>query len=504
MQLQTLSYRTERQPNAEDSMRTLNLSEILRMVLLVSCAAMPIAMPAQATFSVLVNFSGNDGDGANPYAGLVQGTDGNFYGTTGYGGTNNDGTVFKITPEGTLTTLHSFDGTDGSWPNVPLVQATNGDFYGTTLTGGANGGGTFFKITRAGDLATIYNFEKNEGTSVGLVQGTDGNFYGTTLGAGTVSQHTCLDGCGTVFKITPRGKLTTLHSFDFMDGAIPHAGLVQGTDGNFYGTTVYGGTNNHGTVFKITPEGTLTTLHSFDGTDGSEPNAPLVQARSGRFYGTTLGGGANHHCSTYGPGCGTVFEMTPAGKLTTIYSFKSTGEFENVLSYFAPAGLVQATDGNFYGTTYGGGHSECPSPGCGTVFKITPEGNLTTLHRFDGIDGSIPLDGLVQGTDGSFYGTTWDSSTAGVYGTVFSISVGLDPFVKTNPTSGKVGAVVSVLGSDLISTSSVTFNGTAATFIVVSNSKIRATVPTGATTGTLEVTTPSGRLKSNVPFRVTN
>ena len=484
------------------------------MVFFMSCVAMPMAMPAQATFTVLTNFDGNNA--GNPYAGLVQATDGNFYGTTGYGGANNAGTIFKITPQGRLTILHSFNGMDGYAPIAPLVQARSGNFYGTTLGGGANGEGTFFKITPRGKLTTIYNFENNGGTSVGLVQGTDGNFYGTSLSGGA-SRACGTGGCGTVFKITPGGTLTILHSFDYIDGAYPHAGLVQGTDGNFYGTTLSGQLKLQscsygcGTVFKITPAGQLTTLHYFDGMDGSEPNAPLAQARSGNFYGTTLGGGANNNCALYS-GCGTVFKMTPSGKLTTLYSFESTGLYGNVLNYDAVAGLVQATDGNFYGTTYlGGDSSGCGIvllAGCGTIFRITPGGMLTTLYSFGSNDDAYPSDGLVQGTDGNFYGTTL---VGGGYrklceygcGTVFSISVGLGPFVKTNPTSGKVGVAVTILGSDLIAATSVTFNGTAATFTVLSKSEIKATVPAGASTGRVEVTTPIGTLKSNVAFRVT-
>ncbi len=432
-------------------MRTRNLSEILRIALLVSWVVMPIAMPAQATFAVLANFDGNDG--ANPWAALIQAADGDFYGTTGYGGSSSAcgttgtgqaigcGTVFKITRDGKLTILHSFDSADGYQPIAPLVQARSGNFYGTTLGGGANGEGTFFRITPAGDLTTIYNFENNvRPSAAGLVQGTDGEFYGTTPNGGAGSA--CGRGCGTVFKITDRGTLTVLHSFDFTDGASPQAGLVQGTDRNFYGTTVYGGANSGGTVFKITPSGALTVLYSFCSetycADGYEPNAPLVQARSGKFYGTTLGGGDNHECVLYN-GCGTVFEMTPAGKLTTIYSFESAGNSGNVLSYFAVSGLVQGADGNFYGTTYDGGDSsECstlypPVNGCGTVFKITERGVLTTLHSFDLTDGALPFDGLVQGTDGSFYGTTWVGGGpdglcgcgCGSCGTVFRISVGL-------------------------------------------------------------------------------
>src|ERR1019366_8681017 len=202
------------------------------------CAAAVIASPAQ-TFTTLVNFAG--ANGAHPQASLIQGTDGNFYGTTEAGGTSGNcsggcGTVFKITAGGTLTTLHSFDGTDGAYPSAGLVQATDGNFYGTTEGGGASGN--------------------------------------------------CSGGCGTVFKITPGGTLTTLYSFNSSDGDRPSAGLVQASDGNFYGTTYYGGTSNNcggyacGTVFKISPGGTLTTLYSFCAQtgcpDGASPHAGLV------------------------------------------------------------------------------------------------------------------------------------------------------------------------------------------------------------------------------------
>jgi uncharacterized repeat protein (TIGR03803 family) len=233
-------------------------------------------------------------------------------------------------------------------------------------------------------------------------------------------------------------------------------------------------------VFKITLTGTLTTLHSFDSTDGDAPRA-LVQGTDGNFYGTTTQGGAN--------GYGTVFKITPSGKLTTLDSFAPYG--------FPEATLVLATDGNFYGTTSSGG-----TEGDGTIFKITPSGKLTTLHTFDGTDGAEIAAALVQDTNGTFYGTA-PFGGANNDGTVFSLSVGLGPFVETQPTSGKVGAAVKILGTDLTGATSVTFNGTVAVFKVVSASLITTNVPTGATTGTVEVTTPKGTLKSNVVFRVT-
>jgi uncharacterized repeat protein (TIGR03803 family) len=460
---------------------------------------------AQAqTFTTLHSFDRTDG--ANPTAGLVQATNGDLYGTTYAGGPGvGFGTVFKITPGGTLTTLHNFDLTDGAAPTAGLVQATNGELYGTTYFGGANNDGAVFKITPSGTLTTLYSFcsvleggicTDGMGPYYGaLVQATNGELYGTTY-VGGASNDCGLEGCGTVFKITPSGTLTTVHSFDLTQGAYLGAGLVQTSYGNLYGITGGGGANDNseycptgcGTVFKITPGGTLTTLHSFDVTDGYNSYEGLVQATNGALYGTTLEGG-NLMCGVP-TGCGTIFKITPSGTLTTLHSFDGT---DGVNPYGA---LVQATDGDLYGTTQGGGVN-----GLGTVFKITPTGTLTTLHSFGGTDGAAPNAALIQATDGNFYGTTY-ALGANDDGTVFSLSVGLGPFVETQTTSGKVGATVKILGTDLTGATSVTFNGTAATFKVVSKSEIATIVPAGATTGTVEVTIPSGTLKSNTKFHV--
>ena len=316
--------------------------------------------PRQAQLTTLHSFDLTD-DGGQP-AGLVQGADGNFYGTTYQGGADNgDGTVFKVTPTGALTTLHTFHGSDGLSPAAGLVQGTDGNFYGTTSGGGANGNyGTIFRITPGGMLTTLHSFNGFEGVSpdAGLVQATDGNFYGTTGGGGGAN------GGGTVFRITPGGTLSTLYSFcsqpNCADGSTPYAGLVQAADGNFYGTTANGGAHSLGTVFKITSNGTLAALYSFcsqpNCADGAQPGAGLVQATDGNFYGTTPFGGASNNC------CGTIFKITPQGTLTTLHSFdQSDGANPD-------AGLIQATDGNFYGTTYGGGTNDnC----CGTVFKLS-------------------------------------------------------------------------------------------------------------------------------------
>ena len=323
-------------------------------------------------------FSFNGTDGQYPSAGLVQGTNGYLYGTTSNGGANGYGTVFKIAPSGTVTTLYSFCAQsgciDGYGPGA-LLQATNGAFYGTTYGGGANAGGTVFKIAPSGALTTLYNFCAQSGCTDGkspgaLVQASNGAFYGTTVFGGA-------NDYGTVFKITPSGTLTTLYSFcsqsGCTDGQEPAAGLVQAANGAFYGTTEAGGANDTcfgstcGTVFKITPSGALTTLHSFDGADGLNPDAALVQATNGDLYGTTAAGG------TYSGG--TVFEITPSGALTTLYNFCSQGGCTDGQS--PEAALVQATNGDLYGTTAGGGANDK-----GTVFEVTPSGTLTTLYSF--------------------------------------------------------------------------------------------------------------------------
>jgi uncharacterized repeat protein (TIGR03803 family) len=249
-----------------------------------------VSLPAQ-TFTTLQSFDSTDG--GSPEAGLVEGLNGSLYGTTQQGGVNSAGTVFEITPAGTLTTLYSFCSvgvcTDGDDPVAGLVQAANGDLYGTTPGGGTKGAGTVFKITSTGTLTTLYSFcsatacTDGRDPITGLVLATNGDLYGTTQLDGA-------EGDGTVFKVTPSGTLTTLYSFCSLGDCADGEGaweLVQGTNGNFYGTTVGGGAHNVGTVFEITAAGALTTLHSFDTTDGADPFAGLIQAANGDFYGTT-------------------------------------------------------------------------------------------------------------------------------------------------------------------------------------------------------------------------
>jgi uncharacterized repeat protein (TIGR03803 family) len=477
-------------------------------VALLFCTALAVSSDAQ-TFTNLLSFNGTDGE--RPYAPLVQGLDGNLYGTTAGYGTNPDGTVFKITAGGKLTTLYNFcqqaNCADGAYPIAGLVQTTSGNIYGTTYGGGAGGKGTVFKIAPGGELTVLHAFcqsDCSDGANpvAGLMQGSDGAFYGTTYGGGT-------SGDGTVFKMNPEGKITIMHSFNGSDGANPEGGLLQATDGSFYGTTYGAAVGNCltlgcGTVFKVTPTGNFTTLYVFCTqsycSDGSNPVASLIEGADGEFYGTTSnGGGTEAACEE---GCGTVFKITSHGKLTTLYRFCA---IENCYEGTLPTGsLLQATDGKFYGTTLLGGGSgyNCNfayGEGCGTVFIVTP-GHLTTLHSFGTADAGSPWAGLVQDTDGTFYGTTTGGTAT--LGTVFGLAVGLHPFVKTLPTWGEVGTAVEILGTTLKGATEVRFNETAAVFTVVSNTEIKTSVPTGATTGFVTVTTPGGTLKSNKKFRV--
>ena len=403
---------------------------------LLFCAA-AIALPAQ-TLTVLANFNGMDG--ATPH-GMVQGADGNFYGTTEEGGGScGCGTVFKVTPGGVLTDLYNFDIVHGAAPVGSLVQATDGNLYGTTTSGGTStacmgfGCGTVFKITPGGALTTVYSFSGPDGSNPSwLMQASDGNFYGTTAEG---ASQTCKAGCGTVFQLTPGGTLTTLHTFNGADGDGP-VGLLQASDGNLYGTTGLGGAGPScaggcGTVFKLSLGGALTTLYSFGTsgfTDGWTPSF-LMQANDGNFYGTTSNGGNTTEMEGgITTGVGTIFKITAGGALTTLYEFTLAG------GAFPSYGLVQANDGNLYGATgQGPANSACA---CGMLFKITLAGTLTTLLNLDETSGGGDLLRMVLSTDGNLYGT--DGGGNGNSGTVFKLALASS---TTSPTISESGGIV--------------------------------------------------------------
>jgi uncharacterized repeat protein (TIGR03803 family) len=478
------------------------------------------AAASSVQLTTLGSFTGANGLGAS--SPLIQASNGEFYGMTTLGGTGTYcgglgcGTIFKIAPSGALTTLYSFlcspsGCPNGQDPNGALLQATNGDLYGTTQNGGTDNVGTIFKITPSGELTTLYSFLCSQSgcldgrnPSTALFQAANGDLYGTTQTGGA-------NFAGTIFKFTPSGALTTLYSFcsesGCPDGQYPSGPLIQANNGYLYGTTQFGGTHNSsgycpsgcGTIFKISTTGKLTTLYNLctqsNCADGAESYGGLVQANNGDLYGTTTYGGIA--TSTCPFGCGTIFSITPSGTLTTLYKFCSEKGFQCPDGDAPNAGLVQADSGNLLGTTpYGGANRY------GTIFKIKPEGMLTTLYSFCSqaacADGASP-NGLIQSTNGKFYGTT---SSAGGYGVFFSLSTGQGPFVQTRPTSGKVGKTVTILGYELTGVTSVRFNGEPAAFTVHSDTEITATVPASATTGKVQVITPNGALLSNVSFGI--
>ncbi len=468
------------------------------------------SVPFLANFTKLADFG--NGNGQYPNAPLAQGTDGNLYGTTLNGPWPSNGFAFKMTPGGTFSTFDyacTENYCTGHQPYAGLVLASDGNFYGTTYEGGDGAyrsssrypGGTVLQLNPQGGLNTIYSFcslvacDDGDDPFSPVIQGSDGNFYGVTPGGG-------VNNLGTVFSVTTDGTLTTLHSFASTEGNSPYGALIQATDGNFYGTTASGGSGagcaggDCGTVFKITSGGTLTTLYNFceqtNCTDGNGPRGSLVQAADGNLYGITVYGGAKNY--------GTVFKITTAGVFTSLYSFCSLA---NCADGDVPSGILQATDGNFYGATSNGGASYY-----GTLFKLTSAGVLTTLHNFCTKGGQHCTDGespapLVQATDGNFYGVAQRGGLSG-HGTAFKVSVGLGAFVETVTASGAAGSSVIILGTNMTGASKVTFNGTAATFTLVSSTEITATVPTGATTGPLVVTTPKGKLTSSKNFTITN
>jgi uncharacterized repeat protein (TIGR03803 family) len=310
--------------------------------------------------TVLYSFPVTNGiDGREPIGSLVQTSDGNFFGLTFTGGEDQAGTLFRLTPDGYESVVHTFGehSNDGQFPNPSLTLGVDGNFYGTTLQGGARGTGVVFKITPEVLETIIYNFD-DAPPSLGFIQAKDGNFYGTDGGG----QY----GNGFVYSLTPAGLATLLYSFGTAaaDGKEPFGNLLQGGDGNFYGVTIYGGTNNTGTVYRMSPAGEVTFLSEFGrsgaGTSGANPQAALIEANDGNFYGTTRYGGTNN--------TGTVFQLSASGVVSTLYSFGPASGDDGTEPITS---LIQATDGSLYGTTSAGGAYQSGNTApAGTVFKI--------------------------------------------------------------------------------------------------------------------------------------
>ena len=407
---------------------------------------------AQVTVTFLHTFQLVPTDGGQPNGPLLQASDGNFYGTTRAGGTNicrsvdpiPCGAIFKVTPAGVETVIYTFGAStsDGYTPSGPLIQGQDGALYGVTGNGGEyGGGGTVFRITLDGIYSVLHSFGASPTDGIvplgGLVQASNGDFYGVTASGGAnhcVNIPQAGGNCGTVFRMSPNGVATILHSFgsSASDGVTPIASLLQASDGNFYGTTVNGGANacgapnSCGTVFKITPSGVATILHSFGTsytpgflpTDGIAPQGALIQGRDGALYGTTPSGGTGRCGHEYG--CGTVFKITLSGELTILHAFA----VDSLQDGYGPSQyLIQAGDGNLYGLTGSGGANQ--SSMTGTAFKLTPSGVKTTLYSFGPTNDQPhnPVGGLVQGNDGAFYGVTAYSGGIAGSGTVFKLVV---------------------------------------------------------------------------------
>ena len=412
---------------------------------------------------------------------LAQGRDGNLYGTTSSGGKFNFGTVFKATPSGVVTTLYDFNagGPDGFLCVSGLTLGADGNFYGVTYSGGANNSGTVFKITAAGALTTLHSFTNTDGFATAVpILGANGNYYGVTQG-NTLT--------GTTYSITPSG------TYKLFPAALPAsspAPLVLAKDGNFYGITPGGGTFGQGTVFRMSAAGQLNVIYNFDGHEkGGSPRGPLVQGSDGLLYGTTSGGGLASNP------VGVVFKMTTAGKITVLKSFDASDLTDGRLPF---AGLVAATDGNFYGGASG---SQSGDAQYGVLFKITKSGTYSVQHQFDLTHGQSPWPTAMQHTNGVLYGLT-NSGGPGNAGVFYSLAVGIPATVSLLPASGTAGNTIGILGNGFTGTTSVTFGPGSASFTVVSDSYMTSVVPASGVSGTVNVTTPSGVLKSKQSFKL--
>ena len=467
------------------------------------------------------------------YDEVIQGADGNFYGTTVLGGSGRCangfgvtgcGTIYKLTPGGVQTVIYNFDldsgGTtavNGIYPYGGLVQGPDGNFYGTTNAGGNAGAscngtlgcGVIFKITPAGQYTVLHTFNgalanppEGGGPTGRLILAKNGKFYGTTYSGGNAQN---FYNQGTIFSVTSSGAFATVHAFDNIhgvtDGVHPYAGLIQGKDGAFYGTTQFGGTANVGTVFKLA--GTkVTVLHSFPQQpgqiypDGFAPMAALVQASDSNLYGVTSAGGTLNTFYQQG----TLFRITTKGVFTKLWEFNAQNPSVNGIAPYG--GLVQATDGNLYGTTIQGGAANA-----GTILQVTLGGTITQLFSLDSVtNGAAPRSVPLQASDGTLYLTTSTTTNGTDEGNVLQVVSGLaaplPAITKFTPAKGKVGTKVTVAGNNFVGTTAVLFNGTSATFTVKSATTLIATVPAGAISGQITVTNAGGSAVSAKSFTV--
>jgi uncharacterized repeat protein (TIGR03803 family) len=462
---------------------------------------------AGGAVSVIYGFDGTHGQA--PYGGLTLGTDGNFYGTTSLGGSNKLGVIFNITPTGTYTVLHTFAGVDGSTPYAPPIQAADGNFYGTTAFGGATGYGAVYKLTAARAYTVLHSFDLTNGSRPygPLVQGKDGNFYGTAFGGVGNNRY------GMVFKVTGGGTFTILHAFDLTDGGNPYAGLVLAKDGNFYGTTSNGDKYGYGNVFKMTSAGVLTSLHPFaPSADGGSPFGGLVQATDGNFYGVGYLSGPKND--------GTIFRITPAGTLKVLYSFDGTKGGSPMVTPLQHTSGILYGDTNTFGAKNEGVFYSLKASLAPYAALIPTSGKVTKSigilgQGFNSAKG-VSFNGTAAkfkvSSDTFLTATIPAGATTGIVTVTIpggnlksKITFRVVPSIKSfTPTSGTVGTPVTITGVSLTQASKVTFGGVkATTFTVNSDTQVTADVPTGAKTGKIAITTPGGTAASPSVFTVT-
>lgn len=530
-----------------------------RAVILCTTLLLAVAIHAQ-TYKVLNNMQLNSATGpySPEYLGVfAQARDGNLYTTVQLGGTSGHGVVVRLTPAGQLTVIHNFDPSTGNVPNGGLTLGTDGNLYGTTCLGGSFNDGVVFKITTGGSYQVLHHFSvnDNEGScpQAAPVQGTDGNFYGTTVNGPNPY-------LGTIYKMSPSGGFTTLYRFDVAHGENPLA-LTLGTDGNFYGTSEFGGKNDQGAIFKVTPAGKITVLHSFSGStsDGADIVGPIMQASDGNLYGTVFDGqylykisttgafstfstlvplttGIQPHAgfiqgtdgnlytstNTIGPnGSGAIFSVTTGGTPTLVHPFSfDTGGGGDV----SP---IQHTNGQFYGNTTSGGSGlggvfysldvglppfvslvpPLSSGKVGKVIQLLGQGFTgTTAVKFNGTVAPFTVVSNTYLTatvpNGATTGFVTVTTPAGTLQSNKKFRV-TPQIMNFTPGSGPPGTVVTITGVSLKQTKKVTFGGVAATFKVISDTQVTATVPSGAVTGKIAVTTTGGTAQSATTFTVT-
>jgi uncharacterized repeat protein (TIGR03803 family) len=448
---------------------------------LLSMIFVSVAFVSAQNVQDIVSLTGNNSLGT-PDATPVQERNGELYETCP-NPKDTYGSIFSLTTEGVVNTLYLFNSTGGFDPRAGLTLDTDGNFYGTGAAGGSGTYGVLFRISPRGTYTVLHDFlggSDGAGPEAVPIEGSDGNLYGTTSGAAGIFS-------STVYRYTHSGTYTTIYQFNNAQAESILAPLIQGSDGNLYGTSWQGGAYLNGSIYKLSTSGTLLYLYSFpaSGLGGAFPFGSLVQASDGNFYGTTQYGGK-------AGGNGTIFRMTQKGKVSVMYSFTGNGDGAN-----PSGGLIQATNGNLYGTTSAKG-----TYGYGTIFQISLSGSLQTLYSFSSAIGENPGPPPLQHTNGLFYGSLPFGSTYG-FGAIYSFDMGLGPFITFVQPTGKVGKTAEILGQGFTGTTSVTFNGVLATsFAVKSDTYMTAVVPTGATTGPAVVITPSGTLTSNVNFRI--